>query len=172
MNANRRCASADAQVLYGTAYDESLGTAPAPRPGWTRWPTTAFQDVVDAHRMALQRAPDIGFHRFIISPASPFAPSDLGLLRGHASAELRSLVPGFEAVFRARGGRMLEDIDRVCVNARARSVLGWRPQYDFERALGDLARGRDPRSPLTHAIASKGYHPDGAIGGACADTTG
>lgn len=131
-----------------------------------------IQDVVDAHLLALQRASDIGFHRLIISATSPFAPSDLGLLRGQASTVLRRLVPAFEAVFRDRGWRMLEDIDRVYVNARARSMLGWRPHYDFGRALADLARGRDPRSPLTHVIGCKAYHPDGAVGGVCADTTG
>lgn len=124
-----------------------------------------LQDVVDAHLLAMQRAGDIGFHRFIISATSPFEPADLPLLRGQASAALRRVAPGFEAVFAARGWRMLEDIDRVYVNAQARRVLGWQPAYDFHRALADLAQGRDPRSPLALAVGHKGYHPGRSDGG-------
>lgn len=124
-----------------------------------------LQDVVDAHLLALQRAAEVGFARFIISATSPFEPADLGALRGQASAVLRRVVPGFEAVFHGRGWRMLEDIDRVYVNERARRVLGWRPRYDFAQALADLVQGRDPRSPLSHAIGRKGYHPGRGDGG-------
>lgn len=124
-----------------------------------------IQDVVDAHLLALQRAPELGFHRLIISATSPFGPVDLATLRGQAPAALRRVAPGFEAVFQARGWRMLDDIDRVYVNERARRVLGWQPRYDFARALADLAAGRDPRSPLTHAIGHKGYHPGRSDGG-------
>lgn len=124
-----------------------------------------IQDVVDAHLLALQRAPDLGFQRFIISATSPFEQADLDALRGGASAALRRVVPGFETLFHDRGWRMLEDIDRVYVNERARRVLGWQPRYDFARALTDLTQGRDPRSPLTHAIGRKGYHPGRRDGG-------
>ena len=124
-----------------------------------------IQDVVDAHLLALRRAPDIGFQRFIISATSPFEQADLGVLRGQASVALRRTVPGYENVFRDCGWRMLDDIDRVYDNERARRVLGWQPKYDFARALADLAQGRDPRSPLTHAIGHKGYHPGRSDGG-------
>ncbi len=124
-----------------------------------------IQDVVDAHLLAIERAPDIGFQRFIISASSPFERVDLAMLRGQASAALRRVAPEFETVFRQRGWHMLEDIDRVYVNDRARTVLGWQPQYDFSRGLKDLVQGRDPRSPLTHAIGHKGYHPGRSDGG-------
>lgn len=124
-----------------------------------------IQDVVDAHLLALQRAADLGFQRLIISATSPFEQADLGLLRGQASAVLRRIHPGLDTVLHARGWRLLDDIDRVYVNERARRVLGWRPRYDFAQALADLAQGRDPRSPLTHAIGRKGYHPGRADGG-------
>lgn len=124
-----------------------------------------IQDVVDAHLLAMQRAPDIGFGRFIISATSPFERADLAQLRGQAPAALRRVCPDFERVFAERGWRMVDDIDRVYVNQRARDILGWRPQYDFSRALADLAQGRDPRSPLTHVIGHKGYHPGRDDGG-------
>ena len=48
--------------------------------------------------------------------------------------------------------------DRVYVNARARSDLGWSPRYDFRSVLDALTAGQDPRSPLAQAIGAKGYH--------------
>jgi UDP-glucose 4-epimerase len=46
----------------------------------------------------------------------------------------------------------------VYVNQLARARLGWRPRYDFGRAIEVLARGDDARSPLARAIGVKGYH--------------
>ena len=56
---------------------------------------------------------------------------------------------------------MLPTLDRVYDNERAREVLGWRPQYDFRRALRAIAAGADWRSALARQIGSKGYHPAG-----------
>lgn len=117
-----------------------------------------IEDVVDAHICALDRAAAIGFGRFIISATSPFKPDDLALLRGRAGEALRHHMPHYESVFAALGWRMLDDIDRVYVNQRACDVLGWRPRYDFARAIDDVANGRDPRSPLAQSIRMKGYH--------------
>jgi hypothetical protein len=36
--------------------------------------------------------------------------------------------------------------------------LGWSPRYDFQRALGRLQVGEDPRNPLAVAVDAKGYH--------------
>jgi UDP-glucose 4-epimerase len=117
-----------------------------------------IHDVVSAHVAALGRARRLGFGKFIIGATSPFDRQDLALLRDNASAALRQRFPTFEAVFRSRGWTMLEDIDRVYVNERARAALGWQPEYDFARALDDVANDRDPRSPLARAIGIKGYH--------------
>ncbi|MCA1655233.1 MAG: NAD(P)-dependent oxidoreductase, partial [Pseudonocardiaceae bacterium] len=40
------------------------------------------EDVVDAHLLALDRAPDLGFDRFIVSATTPFTRADLGALHG------------------------------------------------------------------------------------------
>jgi hypothetical protein len=53
---------------------------------------------------------------------------------------------------------MLPSIERVYVNARARDELGFRPRWDFDRALGCLARGEEPRSELAREVGAKGYH--------------
>jgi UDP-glucose 4-epimerase len=119
-----------------------------------------LEDVVSAHRLALERAPEIGFARLIVSATTPFSVDDLALLGGDAPAVVRRLFPGYEAVYTARGWRMFPRLDRVYVNARAREVLGWAPRHDFGSALERLADGEDPRSPLALAVGAKGYHAE------------
>jgi UDP-glucose 4-epimerase len=115
-------------------------------------------DVVTAHQCALERAQTIGFGRYIISATTPFRPADLADLRSNAPNVVRRLFPDYEEVYGRLGWTMLPSIDRVYVNLRARDDLGWRPEYDFARALRCLQVGEDPRSPLALAIGKKGYH--------------
>ena len=115
-------------------------------------------DVVSAHVLALQKAPALGFDKFIVSATTPFTRADLAALRADAAAVIRVRVPGFDAVYGARGWKAPATIDRVYVNERARSRLGWQPQYDFARILRHLERDEDPRSALAQAVGAKGYH--------------
>ena len=118
-------------------------------------------DVVSACRCALDRAPAIGFGRYIVSATTPFARDDLAELRVDAAAVVRRLFGAeFDAVYGARGWRMFPSIERVYDNARARRDLGWTPRYDFARALARLRAGEDPRSPLAVAVGAKGYHAE------------
>jgi UDP-glucose 4-epimerase len=119
-----------------------------------------LEDVVSAHRLALERAPEIGFARLIVSATTPFTRADLAALRADAPAVVRRLFPDFDAVYGARGWRMFGSIDRVYVNASARRDLGWSPRYDFGSALAALAAGEDWRSPLAIAVGAKGYHAE------------
>ncbi len=118
-----------------------------------------LEDVVGAHRLALDRAPAIGFERYIVSATTPFTHDDLAELRTHAPDVLRRRVPGYEAVYEPRGWRMFPGIERVYDNARARTQLGWSPRYDFAHALNRLRAGEDPRSALALEVGAKGYHP-------------
>lgn len=118
-----------------------------------------IQDVVDAHRVAAARAPEIGFGKYIVSATTPFTNDDLRDLRQDAPAVVASRFPDYEAEYERRGWRMFPQIERVYVNARARSDLGWAPRYDFRRVLDALKADEDPRSPLAHTIGAKGYHP-------------
>jgi UDP-glucose 4-epimerase len=117
-----------------------------------------LEDVVSAHRCALERAPDLGFGRYVVSATTPFTPDDLAELRADAPAVVRRRFPDCEAVFAARGWAMLPSIERVYVNARARRELGWEPRHDFRHALDRLAAGEDPRSALAREVGAKGYH--------------
>jgi nucleoside-diphosphate-sugar epimerase len=118
------------------------------------------EDVVSAHLRALEQAARLRFGRFIVSATTPFTPADLGELRTNAPAVLRKRVPGFEAVYAARGWKAPAGIDRVYVNDRARRVLGWEPVHDFKRVLERVSRSGDPRSDLARTIGEKGYHRD------------
>jgi nucleoside-diphosphate-sugar epimerase len=115
-------------------------------------------DVVTAHQRAMERAPELGFGRFVISATTPFAPADAAELRADAPAVVRRLVPGYEELYAQRGWRMFDGIERVYDNALARERLGWVPRYDFAGAVEALAAGEDPRSPLALAVGAKGYH--------------
>jgi nucleoside-diphosphate-sugar epimerase len=119
-----------------------------------------LEDVVSAHRLALDRAPDIGFGRYIISATTPFTRDDLADLQDDAPSVVARLFPGYDMVYAERGWRMFPSIERVYVNQRARNELGWEPRYDFRYALDRVAAGEDPRSALALAVGAKGYHAE------------
>ncbi len=119
-----------------------------------------IEDAADAHLLAVERARQIGFGKYIISATTPFRPDDLKALRGSAADVLRLRVSEFEEEYARRGWRMFESIDRVYVNEKARAALGWRPKYDFRRIIGQLQAGEEPGSDLARAIGSKGYHSE------------
>ncbi len=117
-------------------------------------------DAVSAHRLAIDRAPGIGFAKCIVSATTPFSREHLAGLGTDAPAVVRGLFPDYEALYAERGWRMFAALDRVYVNQRARELLGWRPRYDFRHALDCLRAGEDPRSPLALAVGAKGYHAE------------
>jgi UDP-glucose 4-epimerase len=117
-----------------------------------------LEDVVSAHLLALEKAPKIGFGRYIISATTPFTQDDLFDLRANAPLALERRFPDYETEYARRGWKMFPGIDRVYVNERARNELGWRPLYEFRHVLDMLKAGDDPRSPLARAVGSKGYH--------------
>jgi len=117
-----------------------------------------LEDVVSAHRRALERAPEIGFGRYIISATTPFTRDELAELRDDAPAVVRRRFGDLDAVYGPLGWRMFPSVERVYVNTRARDELGWAPRYDFRHALDRLAAGEDHRSPLAAEVGAKGYH--------------
>jgi len=117
-----------------------------------------IEDVVSAHMLALQRAPAIGFGRYIVSATTPFTSDDLSELRTDAPAVVRRRVPLYEEEYARRGWSMVPTIDRVYVNELARVQLGWQPRYDFGYVIRCLRANEDFRSQLARAIGSKGYH--------------
>ncbi|WP_340672167.1 NAD(P)-dependent oxidoreductase [Bradyrhizobium ottawaense] len=115
-------------------------------------------DAVSAHLLAAERAPKIGFARYIVSATSPFEPRHLAALARDAAGVVRELYPDCAQLYAARGWNLLPEIDRVYVNERARRELGWRPEFDFAHVLSCLREGRDFRSALAREVGAKGYH--------------
>jgi nucleoside-diphosphate-sugar epimerase len=117
-----------------------------------------LEDVVAAHLLALERAPAIGFDRFIISATTPFARTDAAELLADAPGVVARCFPGYERAYAGIGWRMFPSIGRVYDNGKARSVLGWNPRHDFGQVLAALQRDRSPLSQLARAVGCKGYH--------------
>lgn len=115
-------------------------------------------DAVSAHLLAAERAPAIGFARYIVSATSPFEPRHLAALTRDAAGVVRELYPECAQLYAARSWRLFPAIDRVYVNERARRELGWRPEFDFAHVLRCLQGGRAFRSALAREVGSKGYH--------------
>src|SRR5918996_2178871 len=117
-----------------------------------------IEDMVGAHRLAVERAGEIGFGRYIVSATTPFTRDDLAELRADAPGVVRRLFPEYEPIYAERGWTMFPSIDRVYDNTRAREELGWAPRWDFRHALDRLAASEDPRSELALTVGAKGYH--------------
>ncbi len=116
-------------------------------------------DAVDAHLIAAEQVPNIGFGRYLVSATTPFEPAHLAHLRSDAPAVVRSLFPDYEEEYSRRSWTMPSGFDRVYVNSRAREELGWRPRFDFRYVLDRLQRGEEMFSSLARSVGIKGYHP-------------
>lgn len=117
-----------------------------------------IEDIVSAHLLAVEKAPHIGFGRYIISATTPFTRDDLATLRTHAPDVVHRLFPDYESLYAVRDWKMFPHIDRVYVNHQAMTALGWQPKYNFQYVLDCLRAGKDFRSRLACEIGSKGYH--------------
>jgi UDP-glucose 4-epimerase len=116
------------------------------------------EDVVSAHLLAMEKAPLIGFSKYIISATTPFEQDHLRALQKNAHAVVKSLYPDFEMIYDRLGWKMFPAIGRVYINRKAREELGWKPKYDFGYILDRLKSGAGIQSELAGAIGSKGYH--------------
>src|ERR1700678_335290 len=119
-----------------------------------------LEDVVSAHLAAAERAPQIGFGRYIISATTPFSIRDLFQLRLDPPAVVERYAPDFVREYARHGWRMVPTIDRVYVNQKAQTELGWKPRYDFKFLVDQLQQGKDIRSPLARLVGSKAYHAE------------
>jgi len=119
-------------------------------------------DAVAAHRLAMAKAPDLGFAKLIISATTPFSRADAAGLGSDAAAVIEARFPQVDAVFAARGWRLPARLDRVYDNTRARTQLGWTPRFDFAHVLARLDAGDDVLGPLAAEVGSKGYYRSAA----------
>jgi UDP-glucose 4-epimerase len=119
-----------------------------------------LEDVVSAHLLALERAPVLGFGRYIISATTPFQPEECQDLARDAPGVLDRHQPGYRDVYARLGWHMLPVLDRVYANQRARQDLSWRPRYDYAHVLAQVASGAGHGSDLARAVGFKGYHAE------------
>jgi nucleoside-diphosphate-sugar epimerase len=117
----------------------------------------ALEDAVDAHLLAADRAPQLGFGRFVISATTPFEREDLPQLRTDAPPVFNRRAPMAAAAWAQRGWRFPSQLDRVYVNAKARAELGWRPRFDIETIAQMSVADGTVHTPLSRTVGSKEY---------------
>lgn len=101
-------------------------------------------DAVQAHVVALAKAPQIGFDIFIVSAMPPFSRSDCRELMADAPAVVARYFPDYPALYAKLGWTMFDRIDRVYDPSRAYDRMGFRCATDFRAMLDELAAGRMP----------------------------
>ena len=99
------------------------------------------EDAAEAHRVALARAPELGFGLFIVSAPTPFAPADALELKRDAAAVIARYFPDASRLFAGQGWTLPESIDRIYDAGLAERVLGFRARTDFAALLQSLREG-------------------------------
>jgi len=99
------------------------------------------EDAAAAHLAALDRAPAIGFGRFIVSAPTPFDRNDAPALMHDAAAVIAGRFPDAPELYAARGWQLPRKIGRVYDASRAERVLGFRCGTDFAAILRALRDG-------------------------------
>jgi UDP-glucose 4-epimerase len=98
----------------------------------------SVEDAAEAHVVALERAPTIGFGCYIISAPTPFSPEDGEALIADAPAVVARYFPDYPDLYRRRGWTMFASIDRVYDAGLAARELGFRCRTGFAEVLAAL----------------------------------
>ncbi|HWB81043.1 MAG TPA: NAD(P)-dependent oxidoreductase [Nannocystaceae bacterium] len=117
-----------------------------------------LDDAAAAHLLAIERAPALGFRKYIVSATTPFDRADAAELGRDAAAVIRRRFPDVDMRYGERGWTLPRALDRVYDNVRAREELGWRPRFDFRCVLDRLRDGEDVLGPLAAIVGAKGFH--------------
>jgi UDP-glucose 4-epimerase len=106
------------------------------------------EDAADAHVVALDRAPALGFEIFVLSAPTPFVRSEAEALKRAAADVIERHFPDASALYARRGWRLPTSIGRVYDASRIERVMGFRCATDFGRVLQALRT--DGRLPYCH----------------------
>jgi nucleoside-diphosphate-sugar epimerase len=106
------------------------------------------EDAAEAHLVALDRAPTLGFGLFIISAPPPFAREDAQALWEDAPAVVARRFPDAAELYARQSWRLPARIGRVYDPSLAERVLGFRCRTDFAAVLAALRQGEPP--PFEH----------------------
>jgi UDP-glucose 4-epimerase len=99
------------------------------------------EDAAEAHVMALEKAPEIGFDTFMISAPTPFSPSDCEELIRDAPSVVARYFPDYPRLNARKGWTMFRSIDRVYDPGKARDKLGFVCRTGFAEMLATLESG-------------------------------
>jgi nucleoside-diphosphate-sugar epimerase len=99
------------------------------------------EDAAEAHVVALEKAPAIGFGTYIVSAPPPFDRDEAEELIRDAPAVIARHFPDAARLYAAAGWRLPESIDRVYDPSRAQRELGFRCRTGFAEILDALAQG-------------------------------
>lgn len=106
------------------------------------------EDAAQAHLVALEKAPEIGFGTFILSAPTPFASGDVAALKADTPAVIARTFPDAAELYAHRGWTLPATIDRVYDAGLAERVLGFRCRTGFAEMLAALRAGTV--SPVEH----------------------
>ena len=106
------------------------------------------RDAAEAHRVALARAPSLGFGLFIVSAPTPFAPREAGELKSQSDAVIARHFSDAPELYARQGWSLPRSIDRVYDAAQAEKLLGLRCRDVFGSVLDALRA--DAPFPFAH----------------------
>lgn len=109
------------------------------------------EDAAEAHRVALERAPALGYGLFIVSAPTPFVRSDVSELKRDAAAVVARYFPDAASLYAGKGWSLPRSIDRVYDASLAEQLLGFRCRGDFATVLRALRE--DGPLPFAHDAA-------------------
>jgi nucleoside-diphosphate-sugar epimerase len=119
------------------------------------------EDAARAHLVALEKAPEIGFGRFILSAPPPFGRDECAVLKADARAVIARHFPDAGELYAWQGWRLPASIGRVYDPGLAERVMGFRCETDFAAVLAALREGR----PLPFAHDPDYVSPKEVAGG-------
>lgn len=106
------------------------------------------EDAAEAHVVALDKAPSLGFGTFILSAPPPFAREEGAELIEDAPAVIARHFPDAFELYARLGWTLPASLDRVYDPSRAERLLGFRCRTDFRAVLDALAGGGE--LPFAH----------------------
>ena len=106
------------------------------------------EDAAEAHRVALDKAPELGFDTFVLSAPTPFTPNDALDLKHDARAVITRYYPDAADLYAKRGWQLPAHIGRVYDARHATERLGFTCATTFETVLDALRT--DTALPFAH----------------------
>lgn len=98
----------------------------------------SVEDAAEAHVVALEKTPEIGFDVFMVSAPTPFSPEDCEALIQDAPSVVERYFPEYRALYEKRGWTMFSSIDRVYAPVKIEERLGFRCKTGFAQILAGL----------------------------------